>query len=408
MPDTVDILLPSEKGAPLTRAEGEAQWIKVQDALNGLFDGSKKAGNADKLDGKSIGNGANNVLATDAKGNAGLGNVPSNWVTGYRAVDIAYSALMAGESANDTYVLANAYYDGAWKYKISGKQAARIETVLGNYRVYYADAGTAGAVISWKKLLEITTGGQINFGDGTAYSTGYDKAFSVNPALDLASRKTLFEIIGSTSATGVETGAIKFTNQGSSVAQRGIAGILARTTLSVSLGELVFQTQSGSGLVDRAKIDAAGTYHIVTPGQGLKLPNSSSADVNTLDWYEEGTWTPVVIGTTSAGVGTYSVQDGRYTRFGNRVTFSSRITISAHTGTGEMRITGLPFVPAGAFDPISVGYAHNLTFPGTQVGGYVDSASSQITLLGITSGAAVTAVPLDTSFALMISGTYRV
>lgn len=37
MPDTVDILLPSEKGAPLTRAEGEAQWQKVEDAVTPFF-----------------------------------------------------------------------------------------------------------------------------------------------------------------------------------------------------------------------------------------------------------------------------------------------------------------------------------------------------------------------------------
>ncbi|WP_277657239.1 LamG domain-containing protein [Seleniivibrio woodruffii] len=69
MPDTVDILLPSEKGAPLTRAEGEAQWIKVEDALNGLFDGSKKAGNADKLDGFDSSDFARFVQMTGAVGN---------------------------------------------------------------------------------------------------------------------------------------------------------------------------------------------------------------------------------------------------------------------------------------------------------------------------------------------------
>jgi len=40
---------------------------------------------------------------------------------------------------------------------------------------------------------------------------------------------------------------------------------------------------------------------------------------NTLTQYTEGTWTPVIEGSTVAGAGTYTVQNGIYTRIANLV-----------------------------------------------------------------------------------------
>ncbi|MGE4267187.1 MAG: hypothetical protein AB7F25_07110 [Deferribacterales bacterium] len=169
---------------------------------------------------------------------------------------------------------------------------------------------------------------------------------------------------------------------------------------------------------DSAKLGgvAAGAYAQLAAVQtltnktvpNLKFSNTASSDVNTLDWYEEGSFTPVVIGTTTAGVGTYTYQDGKYTRIGNRVFFNLRFNVTAHTGTGQMRITGLPYTPTSEYEGVYIGYANNITFTGTQLGGYVDSASLNITIYGISSNATVASIPIDTSFALIISGSYRV
>lgn len=79
---------------------------------------------------------------------------------------------------------------------------------------------------------------------------------------------------------------------------------------------------------------------------GYKFPavQNASTDVNTLDDYEEGTWTPAI---TSAGGGaaTYSVQVGRYVKIGKLVRVNGRVTL-ATKGTlaaGAVTITGLPF-----------------------------------------------------------------
>jgi hypothetical protein len=55
------------------------------------------------------------------------------------------------------------------------------------------------------------------------------------------------------------------------------------------------------------------------------------------------TFTPVLIGVSSAGAGTYIAQVGRYTKVYNLVYYYIHLAWSAHTGTGNMRITGLPY-----------------------------------------------------------------
>jgi hypothetical protein len=55
---------------------------------------------------------------------------------------------------------------------------------------------------------------------------------------------------------------------------------------------------------------------------GITFPATqvASADVNTLDDYEEGTWTPVVVGTSTAGTASYVSQaNAIYTKIGSLV-----------------------------------------------------------------------------------------
>jgi hypothetical protein len=76
-------------------------------------------------------------------------------------------------------------------------------------------------------------------------------------------------------------------------------------------------------------------------GGGVYLGGTGSA--NHLDGYEEGTWTPTLEGGTSAGTTTYNGRSGDYTKIGNTVRVGFYISFTAATGTGEMRLGGLPF-----------------------------------------------------------------
>jgi hypothetical protein len=78
-------------------------------------------------------------------------------------------------------------------------------------------------------------------------------------------------------------------------------------------------------------------------GLGFPATQVSSSDANTLDDYEEGSWTPSV-----GGSATYTAQNGRYTKIGNKVTIECLLTINV-IGTGSQSvISGLPFSPAGS------------------------------------------------------------
>jgi hypothetical protein len=73
----------------------------------------------------------------------------------------------------------------------------------------------------------------------------------------------------------------------------------------------------------------------------IKFPaaQNASSDVNTLDDYEEGTWTP----SYSGGTFTYSTQNGQYTKVGNLVTVQCYINTNSASGSGQVNLTGLPF-----------------------------------------------------------------
>jgi hypothetical protein len=71
-----------------------------------------------------------------------------------------------------------------------------------------------------------------------------------------------------------------------------------------------------------------------------------SADANTLDDYEEGTWTPVFTASTPGTFSaTYSIQLGAYNKIGNLViaSFSMAGTTTKGTASGDFLISGLPF-----------------------------------------------------------------
>ena len=86
-------------------------------------------------------------------------------------------------------------------------------------------------------------------------------------------------------------------------------------------------------------------------GSGITFPatQSASSDANTLDDYEEGTWTPTL---TFAGVTTgitYSTQNGSYTKVGRLVSLRAVISLSNKgSASGPAYITGVPFTPADA------------------------------------------------------------
>jgi hypothetical protein len=109
-------------------------------------------------------------------------------------------------------------------------------------------------------------------------------------------------------------------------------------------------SSTGSGAVALASLPTFSTTIGVggatasASGSGITFPatQSASSDANTLDDYEEGTWTPVLV--PAAGSITTQSSVGVYTKIGNTVYCSAIIYITtAGTASGTGQINGLPF-----------------------------------------------------------------
>jgi hypothetical protein len=135
--------------------------------------------------------------------------------------------------------------------------------------------------------------------------------------------------------------------------------INATTTTGVAItgdnsGNLAIQTNNGNTAVtintslgvQVANCLGVGNATASTSGAGITFPATASAssDANTLDDYEEGTWSPTIrFAGASAGL-TYVYQRGFYTKVGNIVTCTFDVKLSNRGSSGgAASLGGLPF-----------------------------------------------------------------
>ena len=170
---------------------------------------------------------------------------------------------------------------------------------------------------------------------------------------------------------------------------------------------------SGNGSITAG--NNASTAHVLTGNlaisNGITFPatQSASADANTLDDYEEGTFTPIAYGETTAGTTTYVVQQGTYEKIGRLVHVEVSLQVSNMTGTGKLLLGGLPFTMASAPDAVvgTVGKVAQLNFTG-QLGLMGLGGTTYIRVIGISNGATYTQQDVDTAFEITYSISYHV
>ena len=158
------------------------------------------------------------------------------------------------------------------------------------------------------------------------------------------------------------------------------------------------------------RVHASGV--ISTPG-GIELGSGVDATAaNTLDDYEEGTFTPSIVNGWGILNPTYSTNSGFYTKVGNIVHVAFRITLSGgSTNANGLRLNGLPF---------TVGATTNV---GTKLSGWFATASSNAenVFLGLEANdvnplfyyknangtSTFLGTDAGTSFSMTFSGTYQ-
>ena len=158
---------------------------------------------------------------------------------------------------------------------------------------------------------------------------------------------------------------------------------------------------------------------MIAPAQTLSLNGVTfpatqvpSADANTLDDYEEGTFTPT-LSFAGGGSVTYSEQSGTYTRVGRIVTCNASFFIGTTSSpSGNAEIAGLPFTVRageGFVAGISVGLSRNFN-SAFVINGYAAQNQTRIILSKNTSAQdflAVAGADLKSGTGLYVTVTYQ-
>ena len=138
------------------------------------------------------------------------------------------------------------------------------------------------------------------------------------------------------------------------------------TSAKITDGTIANADINSSAAIALSKLATTGTMTFAstigvggaTPaasGAGITFPATASlsSNANTLDDYEEGTWTPTyVAGGTNFSSVTYEQQTGRYTKIGRIIILTVAISTNAITkgsASGDVYIAGLPFQSDGFF-----------------------------------------------------------
>lgn len=156
---------------------------------------------------------------------------------------------------------------------------------------------------------------------------------------------------------------------------------------------------SGDGNV---KVNA-GNLQVGTAAKGIDFSANTGLAGETsslLNWYEEGTWTPVITSATGTITST-SVTAGKYTRIGRQVTASVSVEITdAGTGNGALLIT-LPYTSASA--SVAVGAAVEVVSTGDMGRAYVPASETNMYVTKYDNGTFIV-----TNYKVIVSVTYIV
>ena len=259
----------------------------------------------------------------------------------------------------------------------------------GNANMLFVDGGNNHVNIG----SSTDANGVLNVSDGTSFSTGItventgDTHGSVIDFLNNSESPADNDYIGGL--------VFKETNSAGGTHQFAkIFGIATDITDGTEDGALTFEVSAGgANTAECMRIKAGGDIQIgegdiffSTAGKGIVLGATSNTDANTLDDYEEGTFTPTILGSSSNPSSTYSSQVGIYTKIGNLVRVKIFIETSNYSGgSGDLRIGDLPFTSRNVSNASSVGsvnfYRVN-SFDDGNDSAYVGDNKNYVSILG--------------------------
>ena len=268
----------------------------------------------------TIGNTGTSAFATtNASGNLGLGVTPSANEFGNNLQ--INQTILNDDNGGTNHLSKNAYYSSGWKY-ITTDFASKYTQSLGTHQWSVAPSGTAGNAITFNNAMTLNASGTLNVSTAT----------------------------GSISKSGAVTSLTMTTGDAYSLSTSlGVLGLdSGATALAIRMNDggyyLPFSFAKNGAM-------SVGGATATTSGAGITFPatQQASSDANTLDDYEEGTWTPNQ-GSGLAVVGAFS-SGGRYTKIGRQVFVSGFVAGATSCTVGAQGIitSNLPFTVAASY-----------------------------------------------------------
>ena len=302
------------------------------------------------------------AMTLDASGRLGIGtSAPSSWTNASPALVVvnsnttAYSATLFAASPN--LILAGGSASGAYnaiRFTGAGANEASFGVVQ--------EAGGAGAFVfqgysgtAYSERLRIDSSGRVGIG-----------TTSPGAILHTASTSDGYKLLADDTTNNRTLGIYSDSTIGKLIAVNNARS--SWTPIGIDGSNVQFLING----IEKARIDSSGRLLVGTVtgnanggvlqlSSGITFPATAAAasDANTLDDYEEGTWTP----TQGAGltvVGTFS-SGGHYTKVGRQVTVQGYVagSTSVAAATSSILCGGLPFVAKTAALAQCVGSAAN-------------------------------------------------
>jgi hypothetical protein len=222
-----------------------------------------------------------------------------------------------------------------------------------------AFAGTANLV--WENGTTVGVGGLSSpstYGDGAYGFVAYGGS--------TANARGHISLGGNTTAADEAMGKIHFFNSNSTNAIYRVCAIQATRGADNNSGHLIFQTANSGSPSEVFRLSATGAAvlrggTVGATGVGIAFPatQSASTNANTLDDYEEGTWTPA----DASGVGlTYTNSSGFYIKTGRVVQAYADFRFPSTSDGNSARFT-LPIPVYGDRGGGSLNYFYNGSGP---------------------------------------------
>jgi hypothetical protein len=176
---------------------------------------------------------------------------------------------------------------------------------------------------------------------------------------------------------------------------------------------IIFRTTASN--IERMRINAGAPIlclaggNTSATGTGIAFPatQSASSDANTLDDYEEGTFTPTLaFNGNSTGI-TYNSQSGNYTKIGNMVRVFATIGLTNKgSASGIVQMTGLPFTCIDAGNPAAAIYG-NLSGISSEIIPYLSGTTVNYEVINTGVQSALLNTNVNNSSSFFVSITYR-